>query len=87
MDTLANTAQSQAQAAISTAVNLNEVTSLTLNSLVASKGIATVNTKQARLFDALRTRLFLKYANIDYEVIMNRDFRNDKYRNILAQGG
>lgn len=87
MDTLANTAQSQAQAAISTAVNLNEVTSLTLNSLVASKGIATVNTKQTRLFDALRTRLFLKYANIDYEVIMNRDFRNDKYRNILAQGG
>ena len=86
MDLITTVAQTRAEVADGVARNMAVHVVQTIGSLMEGKGAA-FNEKMEQRFASLRQRLFLKYAMIDYEVLLSRNSRNDMYADLMEGGG
>jgi hypothetical protein len=86
MDLITTVAQTRAEVAEGVARNMAVHIIQVISSLTEGKGTAN-NEKLEQRFTSLRQRLFLKYAMIDYEVLLSRNARNDMYADLMEGGG
>lgn len=86
MDLITTVAQTRAEVADGVARNMAVHVIQTIGSLMEGKGTA-YSEKMEQRFASLRQRLFLKYAMIDYEVLLSRNARNDMYADLMEGGG
>lgn len=86
MDLITTVAQAKAEVASGVAKNMAVHVVKTIETLLGGKGEEGLDKKLQQRYATLRHRLFLKYAMIDYEVLLSRNARNDMYADLMEGG-